>query len=166
MSRNQRSKASANGHVEDRKVIATNRRAFHDYHIIEEFEAGIELTGTEIKSLRDGRMNMRDAYGRIENGQLWLVGLHISPYDHAGGLFQHDPTRPRRLLLHKSQIRYLQFEMEARGYTLVPLRIALKRGWAKIDVGLARGKKLYDNRDSMAERDAQRDMERALRERG
>jgi SsrA-binding protein len=166
MSKKKSHKAGANGQVDGRKVIASNRRAFHDYHIDEEFEAGIELTGTEIKSLREGRMNIRDAYARIDHGELWLIGMHISPYEHAGTFFQHDPVRPRRLLLHKSQIRYLQREIEARGYTLIPLRIALKRGWAKVDLGLARGKKLYDKRDAMAERDAQRDVERALRERG
>ena len=147
------------------KVVTTNRKAFHDYHIEEELEAGIALTGTEIKSIRAGRVNLRDAYARIENGELWLIGMHISPYEHAGGYFQHDPDRPRKLLVHRNELNYLRNRVEAKGYTLVPLRLVLRKGLAKVDIGVARGKKTYDKREAMAERDARREMERALRQR-
>ncbi|MBX5443550.1 SsrA-binding protein SmpB [Sphaerobacter sp.] len=147
------------------KVVATNRKAYHDYHIEEELEAGIALTGTEIKSIRAGRVNLRDAYARIENGELWLIGMHISPYEHAGGYFQHDPDRPRKLLVHRNELNYLRNRVEAKGYTLVPLRLVLRKGLAKVDIGVARGKKTYDKREAMAERDARREMERALRQR-
>ncbi|HET9015025.1 MAG TPA: SsrA-binding protein SmpB [Thermomicrobiaceae bacterium] len=148
------------------RVVTTNRKAFHDYHVEEELEAGLALTGTEIKSIRAGRVNLRDAYARIDNGELWLVGMHVSPYEHAGGYFQHDPDRPRKLLVHRSELDYLRSRVEARGYTLVPVRLVLRKGRAKVDIGVARGKKLYDKRDTMAEREAQRDVERALRQRG
>jgi len=147
------------------KVVTTNRKAYHDYHIEEELEAGIALTGTEIKSIRAGRVNLRDAYARIENGELWLIGMHISPYEHAGGYFQHDPDRPRKLLVHRNELNYLRNRVEAKGYTLVPLRLVLRKGLAKVDIGVARGKKTYDKREAMAERDARREMERALRQR-
>ncbi|MFO7270075.1 SsrA-binding protein SmpB [Sphaerobacter thermophilus] len=147
------------------KVVTTNRKAFHDYHIEEELEAGIALTGTEIKSIRAGRVNLRDAYARIENGELWLIGMHISPYEHAGGYFQHDPDRPRKLLVHRHELNYLRNRVEAKGYTLVPLRLVLRKGLAKVDIGVARGKKSYDKRAALAERDARREMERALRQR-
>lgn len=160
-----KSKATNGSTSGGRKVVTTNRRAWHDYQIDEEFEAGIQLTGTEIKSIRDGRVNLRDAYAVIEDDELWLVGMHISPYDQASGLFNHEPTRPRKLLLHRKQIEDLRAQLQQRGYTLVPLRLALKRGWAKVDLGLGKGKKLYDKRQAIAERDAKRRMERALRER-
>lgn len=148
------------------KVVTVNRKAFHDYQIEEELEAGLVLTGTEIKSIRAGRVQLRDAYARIENGELWLVGMHVSPYAHAGNYFQHDPDRPRKLLVHRSELDYLRNRVEARGYTLVPVRLVLRKGRAKVDIGVARGKKLYDKRDTMADREAQRDVERALRQRG
>lgn len=147
------------------KVVTTNRKAYHDYHIEEEIEAGIALTGTEIKSIRAGRVNLRDAYARIENGELWLIGMHVSPYEHAGGYFQHDPDRPRKLLVHRSELAYLRSRVEAKGYTLVPLRLVLRKGLAKVDIGVARGKKSYDKREALAERDARREVERALRQR-
>ncbi|MDI3340395.1 MAG: SsrA-binding protein SmpB [Sphaerobacter sp.] len=147
------------------KVVTTNRKAYHDYHIEEEIEAGIVLTGTEIKSIRAGRVNLRDAYARFENGELWLVGMHISPYEQAGSYFQHDPDRPRKLLVHRNELAYLRSRVEAKGYTLVPLRLVLRKGLAKVDLGVARGKKLYDKREALAERDARREMERALRQR-
>lgn len=145
------------------KTLAVNRQARHDYFIVETFEAGLALTGTEIKSVRAGRLNLRDAYARVDGGEIWLIGMHISPYEHAGGYFQHDPTRPRKLLLHKRQIAYLAGQLGQKGLTLVPLRLYLKRGRAKLELGVAKGKKLYDKRDSLAERDSRREIERALR---
>src|SRR5579875_1418465 len=122
------------------KIVTVNRKAFHDYHIEEEVEAGIVLLGTEIKSIRSGRVNLRDAYARIENDELWLVGMHVSPYEQAGVYFQHDPGRPRKLLVHRSQLAYLRQRVEARGYTLVPVRLVLRKGRAKVDIGVAKGK--------------------------
>ncbi|HLI51331.1 MAG TPA: SsrA-binding protein SmpB [Thermomicrobiaceae bacterium] len=145
------------------KIVTVNRKAFHDYHIEEEVEAGIVLLGTEIKSIRSGRVNLRDAYARIENDELWLVGMHVSPYEQAGVYFQHDPGRPRKLLVHRSQLAYLRQRVEARGYTLVPVRLVLRKGRAKVDIGVAKGKTLYDKRESLAKRDAARDLEQALR---
>ena len=147
------------------KLVTVNRKAYHDYQIEEELEAGIALTGTEIKSIRAGRVNLRDAYARIENGELWLIGCHVSPYQQAGNFFNHEPDRPRKLLVHRQELNYLREKVQAKGYTLVPLRMALRNGRAKVDIGLGRGKKLYDKRDAMAERDARRDVERALRNR-
>ncbi len=158
-----RKRSNPNGKGDGRKVVASNRRAYRDYFIDEEIEAGIVLTGTEIKSIREGRLNISDAYATFNGGEMWLVGMHISPYGQASDYFNHDPTRPRKLLLHKLQAETLAFELEAKGKTLVPLRVALKNGWAKIDLGLARGKNLYDKRQSIAERDARRSMERELR---
>ncbi len=148
------------------KVVTSNRKAYHDYHIEEVIEAGVVLHGSEIKSIRQGRVNLRDAYARIENGELWLVGAHISPYEHASAYFNHEPDRPRKLLVHSSELDYLRSKVEARGYTLVPVRLVLRKGRAKVDVALGRGKKLYDKRAAMAERDAQRNIERELKERG
>lgn len=148
------------------KVVTVNRKAFHDYHVEEEIEAGIVLRGTEIKSVRDGRVNLRDAYARIENGELWLIGAHISPYQHSGSYFNHEPDRPRKLLVHREQLIELRQKVEARGMTLVPIRLVLRGGRAKVDIAVARGKKLYDKREAMAERDARRDLERSLRDRG
>jgi SsrA-binding protein len=146
------------------RVVTTNRRAFHDYFIDESVEAGVALTGTEIKSIRAGKVTISEAYARIENGELWLIGAHISPYSH-GSYTNHDPDRPRKLLVHKAQIRDLQAAIERKGLTLVPLRLQLKRGRAKVDIGVARGKKLYDKRASAAEREATRDIQRAMRDR-
>lgn len=148
------------------KVVAVNRRAYHDYFIEEEVEAGIQLTGTEIKSIRDGRMNLRDAFARAEHGEMWLYGMHISPYGQAGSYFNHDPLRPRKLLLHRAQIAYMAEKAEAKGYALIPLRLALRKGRAKIDIGIAKGKRDYDKRQSLAERDAKKQIEQALRQRG
>ncbi len=146
-----------------RKVVTTNRRARYDYQIDEVIETGIALTGTEIKSVRDGRVNLQEAYAVIENDEVWLVGMHVSPFEQASELFNHDPTRPRKLLLHRRQIDYLRRQLLQKGYTLVPLRVALKRGWAKVDIGLAKGKREYDKRQSIAERDSKRRIDRALR---
>ncbi len=143
-------------------TVAGNRRAYHDYFIDETMEAGLVLTGTEVKSVRMGRVNLREAYARIENGEAWLWNAHISPYDH-GNRFNHDPQRTRKLLLHRSEISRLNTSIKKKGYTLVPLRMYFRHNVAKVELGLARGKKLYDKRDSIAERDAKREMERALR---
>ena len=144
--------------------VASNRKAYHDYFIQDKIEAGVVLSGTEIKSVRDGRVNLRDSYVRIENGEAWLWNAHISSYDHAGKYFNHAPTRNRKLLLHKNEIRRLQLQTKAKGLTLVPLRMYLKQGKAKIEVGTAIGKKNYDKRDALAERDATREMQRAVKE--
>jgi len=145
------------------KVITVNRKARHEYHIIESFETGIELTGTEVKSLRAGKANIQDSYARVENSELMLYNMHISPYEQ-GNQFNHDPKRPRRLLMHKHEIMRLLGKVREKGYSLIPLKMYFKRGWAKVELGLGKGKKLYDKRDDMAERDAKRDMERAKKE--
>jgi SsrA-binding protein len=147
------------------RVLTVNRKAYHEYFVEETLEAGLVLTGTEIKSIRQGRMNLRDAYARIDDDEAWLVGMHISPYQQAGRHDQHDPDRSRKLLLHRDEIRHLKQQTQAKGMTLVPLRLALRRGRVKVDLGLARGKKLYDKRDSLAARDAQREMQRAMKSR-
>lgn len=144
------------------KIIATNRKARHDYFIDETYEAGIALTGTEIKSARAGRVNLRDSYVQVRNGELWLIDTHIAPYKQAGHS-SHEPKRPRKLLMHRREINRLQGQVQEKGYTLVPLRLYLKDNkWAKVEIALARGKKLYDKRQSIRERDAQREIERAL----
>ena len=146
------------------KIVAENRRARHEYHIHETFEAGIVLTGTEIKSLRGGRANLTDSYARIENGELFLISAHISPYDQ-GNRFNHEPRRNRKLLMHKSEILRLLGKTREKGYTLVPLKIYLSHGLAKVELALASGKDLYDKRQSAAEKDAKREVERTLRDR-
>jgi SsrA-binding protein len=142
-----------------------NRKAFHDYEIEEEYEAGLMLTGSEIKSIRAGRVNLRGAYARVEDGEVWLFDTHISPYEQTGTYFQHDPTRPRKLLLHRREINRLLGKLEQKGLTLVPLDIHFKNRRAKVRLGLARGKKLYDKRAATAERESQRQIERALKSR-
>jgi SsrA-binding protein len=146
------------------RVVTTNRRAFHEYFIVEAIETGIVLSGTEIKSIREGKISISEAYARVDDGELWLIGSRISPYSH-GSYTNHDPDRPRKLLAHRSQIEELRFQVEQRGLTIVPLRVLLKQGKAKVELGVARGKKLYDKRATDAEREAHRDVERALRER-
>ena len=157
-----RGTSTAPGEPPAERTVAGNRRVYHDYFIDETMEAGLVLTGTEVKSVRAGRVNLREAYARIDRGEAWLWNAHISPYDY-GNRFNHDPQRTRKLLLHRSQISRLNTQMKKKGYTLVPLRIYFSRNVAKVELGLARGKKSFDKRDSMAERDAQRDIERALR---
>ena len=144
------------------KLIAQNKKAFHDFHIEETLEAGIVLTGTEVKSLRDGRANLRDSYAVIRNGELWALGIHISPYA-MGNIFNHDPLRERKLLVHKAQIKRLLGKVQATGYTLVPTKLYFKDGRAKLEIGLAKGKTLYDKRHALAEKEANRDIARALR---
>ena len=148
------------------KTVATNRKARHDYFIAETHEAGIVLTGTEIKSVRAGRVNLRDSYVQVKNGELWLVDTHIAPYKQAGRS-GHEPKRPRKLLMQRREINRLEGKAQEKGYTIVPLRFYLKQNkWAKVEIALARGKKLYDKRQSIRKRDAQREMERALARRG
>lgn len=143
-------------------VLADNRRAFHEYFIEETHEAGMVLSGTEIKSIREGRINLRDGYVRPERGELWLHNVHISPYD-KGNIYNHKPTAPRKLLMHKREIAHLASKVQEKGLTLVPLRVYIKNDVAKVAVGVARGKKQYDKRDAVAERDAKRDIERAMK---
>ncbi len=146
------------------RVVVTNRRALHDYHILESLETGIALTGTEIKSLRAGHMSIAEAYVRVDNGELWLIGSHISPYAF-GTHANHDPHRNRKLLAHSKEIRELRASTEQKGMTLIPLRVAIRNGRAKVDVGVARAKKLYDKRQAEAERDSKRDVQRMLADR-
>jgi SsrA-binding protein len=146
------------------QTVAGNRRAFHDYFIDETIEAGLVLTGTEVKSVREGRVNLREAYARVQGREIWLYNAHISPYHH-GNRFNHDPQRPRKLLLHRNEILRLDQGVKKKGATLIPLRIYFIHNHAKVELGLARGKKLYDKRESIAERDAQREIDRALRAR-
>ena len=147
------------------KIIAQNRRARHDYFVLETWEAGIELKGTEVKSLRLGKCNLKDAYAAVKNGEIFAMGLHISPYE-KGSYFNTDPMRPKRLLMHKTEIRKAQQSVMQQGLTLIPLSIYLKDGRMKLEFALCKGKKLYDKRDDMARRDAKRDIERSMREKG
>ena len=145
------------------KVVATNRKAYHDYFIEEKFEAGIVLKGTEVKSLREGRVNLQDSYASVHEGEIFLHHCHISPYSH-GNIMNHDPLRVRKLLLHKKEINKLLGKTQLKGLTVVPLRIYFsKRGQAKVELGLAKGKKLYDRRESQKTREAGREMERAIK---
>ena len=144
------------------KDVAVNRRAFHDYFIDERYEAGLVLTGTEVKSLRTGRANLTDGYVRVDRGEAWLENVHISAYAQ-GGYVNHEPRRPRKLLLHAKEIASLVGKVRQRGYTLIPLRIYFSRNHAKVEVGLGRGKRQYDKRQALAEADAKREMERAVR---
>jgi len=146
------------------KVVATNRKAYHNYHLSEGVEAGIALTGTEIKSVRAGRVSLSDAYVRPEKGELWLVGAHIARYD-AGSYMSHQPTRTRKLLLHRKQINELTSRVVERGFTLVPTKLYIKDSLAKVEVALGRGKKLYDKREAIARQEAAREMERAIKNR-
>ena len=149
----------------EQRMIASNKKAYHDYFIDETFEAGIALTGTEVKSLREHKANLRDSFATVRKGEVWLHNVHISHYSH-GNRSNVDPNRERKLLLHKKEIRYLVGKTKERGYTLVPLKLYLSpANIVKVELGLARGKKQYDKRASIAERDQQRDVERALRER-
>ena len=144
------------------KLVAENRKARHDYFLEERFEAGIALTGTEIKSVRAGKVQFKDAYISIYTGEAWIKGMHISPYEH-GNIFNHDETRDRKLLLHKYEISKLFQKVRLRGYTLVPTKMYLKDGMAKMEIALAKGKDLYDKRETEKLRDAKRQMEKALK---
>lgn len=141
------------------KLIANNKKAYHDYFILEKYEAGIELFGTEVKSIRMGKCSVKEAYVEIKDGEMLIVGMHIAPYE-KGNIFNKDPLRTRRLLLHKSEIRKLGNQIREKGFTLMPLQVYLKGSLVKVEVGLAKGKKLYDKRDDIAKKDARREAER------
>jgi SsrA-binding protein len=147
------------------KVVTTNKKAYHDYFIEEKYEAGIVLVGSEVKSVREGRVSLKDSYARVEQEEVYLYNMHISPYTHGDVFTRPEPRRPRKLLLHKQEIRRLIGKVKERGYTLVPLRVYFANGFAKVELGLARGKKLYDKRREIAEKTAKREIERALRAR-
>ncbi len=147
------------------KVVSRNRKARHDYHIEDRYEAGLVLRGTEIKAIRQGRVNLRDGYVRPRDGELWLLDVHIGPYNPAGRHFGHDPLRPRKLLLHRYEIERLITEIERSGYTIIPLQLYLKNGLAKVEIALAKGKAKHDKRRAIANRDAKREIERAMRDR-
>ncbi len=146
------------------KVVATNRKAYHDYFIIETYEAGIVLTGTEIKSVRASRVSLREGYVLPKNGELWLMNVHIAPYEH-GGIWDHDPKRPRKLLLHRREINKLLGKVHERGYTIIPLRMYLKNNRAKVEIALVKGKRKYDKREAIAKRDEERRMRHEWKER-
>lgn len=145
------------------KIAADNRRARHEYSIIQVFEAGIALVGTEVKSIRQGRANLGDSFAKVEDGECWLYSCHISPYDH-GNRFNHDPIRKRKLLLHQREISKIKALMQEKGLTLVPLKLYFKGNWAKVDLALARGKQLYDKRADIAKRDTKRQIDRVMKE--
>lgn len=149
---------------ENTKTIAQNKKAFHDYFVIESMEAGIELCGTEVKSIRNGRVNLKDSWCSIDDGELYIKGMHISPYEQ-GNIFNRDPMRVRRLLMHKREIMRLFGTVKQDGYSLIPLSLYFKGSKVKVQLGLCKGKKLYDKREDMAARDAKRDMQRAIKER-
>jgi SsrA-binding protein len=146
------------------RVITVNRKAYHNYHIEESFEVGIVLKGSEIKSIRSGKVNLSDAYAKPENGELWLYNSHIASYD-AASYNTHEPIRPRKLLLHRKEIDTLASKVVQKGLTLVPLKLYIKHGVAKVELGVARGKKVYDKREAIARRDADREVERAMKHR-
>ena len=148
----------------EKKLIANNKKAYHDYFILEKYEAGIVLHGTEVKSLRMGKCSIKEAFIRVEDGEMYIYGMHIAPYE-KGNIFNKDPLRPKKLLMHRYEINKITGKIAEKGYTLVPLRVYFKGSLVKVEIGLARGKKLYDKRASMAERDSRREVERALKER-
>lgn len=150
--------------MENVKVVTENRKARHDFHILETYEAGMELKGTEVKSLRSGKANLKDSYAQVENGELFLFNMHISPYEQ-GNRFNVDPVRKRKLLMHKKEIMRLLGKTKEKGLTLVPLKVYFTRGKAKVELALAQGKKLYDKREAAAEKSAKRDIEKALKDR-
>ena len=149
----------------ERKQIASNKKAFHDYVIEEKYEAGIVLTGTEIKSIRQGRINLKESYAKVEHGEVFVYSMNISPYDH-GNIYNVDPMRPRKLLLNRREIRKIDAALAQQGLTLIPLSLYLnEKGMAKLEIGIARGKKLYDKRESIAKRDAARNIDRMMKTR-
>lgn len=145
------------------KVLAQNKKARHDYFVLETLETGLALFGTEVKSIRGGKCNLKDCYAQVKNGELWVYGMHISPYEQ-GNIFNRDPLRPKKLLAHKMQIRKLNAQQMQEGLTLVPLSIYLSDGLVKLELGVCKGKKNYDKRDAMQERDTQREMQRVMRD--
>ena len=146
------------------KLVANNKKAYHDYFIDDKYEAGIELFGTEVKSIRMGKCSVKEAFVKIDKGQVYIYGMHISPYE-KGNIFNKDPLRIRRLLLHKSEIMKLNGKISEKGYTLMPLQVYFKGSLVKVEIGLARGKKLYDKRDDLAKKDAKREIDRAFKAR-
>lgn len=146
----------------EEKVIATNRRAFHDYFILDKYEVGIALLGTEVKSVREGKVNLKDSYAVVRNGEMWLLNCHISPYSH-GNIQNHEPTRTRKLLLHKQEIRRLIGKITERGFTVVPLRVYLKRGLVKVEIALVKGKKTYDKRETERRKTTDREVRAAMK---
>ena len=150
--------------TEGQKLIADNRKAFHDFHIIETFEAGVALLGTEVKAIREGRVNLRDSYARADAGEIWAYNIHISPYTHRG-YANHEPTRRRKLLLHRDEIRKLIGKTTERGMTLVPTRMYFKNSRVKLAIGLAKGKKAHDKRETIRRREAERETRAAIKER-
>lgn len=144
------------------KVVCQNRKAYHDYHIEETLEAGISLLGTEVKSLREGKANLKESYVMIKGGEVFLLNCHISPYSH-GNIMNHDPVRTRKLLMHRKEIDRLGGKAVAKGYTLIPLKIYFKDSFAKVEIGLARGKRLFEKRETIKEREAKREIERAMK---
>lgn len=149
---------------EDIRTSAQNKKAYHDYFVLEEYEAGIELFGTEIKSIRQGKINLKDSWCNIVDGEIFINGMHVSPYDH-GNIFNRDPMRVRKLLMHKKEINRLFGTVKQDGLSLIPLSVYFKKGKAKVKVGLCKGKKMYDKRDVAAQKDAARNIERAMKER-
>jgi SsrA-binding protein len=144
------------------KVVCQNRKAFHDYSIEDTLEAGIALSGTEVKSLREGKANLKDSYVLVKGGEVFLLNCHISPYSH-GNIMNHDPVRTRKLLLHRKEIDRMSGKAAAKGYTLIPLKIYFKASFAKVEIGLAKGKRLFEKRDSIKEREAKREIEKAMK---
>ncbi len=144
------------------KLVANNKKAYHDYFIDDKYETGIELYGTEVKSIRMGKCSIKEAFVRIENGQVYIYGMHISPYE-KGNIFNKDPLRQRKLLMHRREIEKLLSKIKEKGFTLVPLQVYFKGSLVKVEIGLARGKKLYDKRDDIAKKDAKREMERSFK---
>lgn len=149
---------------ETEQVIARNKKAYHDYFVLETYEAGIELYGTEIKSIRKGRVNLKDSFCSVDNGEMFAIGMHISPYEQ-GNIFNRDPMRKKKLLLHKKEIMKLFGQSQQQGLSIVPLQLYIKDGRAKLEIGLCKGKKLHDKREAAAKRDAERTIDRALKER-
>jgi SsrA-binding protein len=147
------------------KLVAQNRRARHDYHILEHYEAGIELRGTEVKSLRNGHITLKDSYAEVEDGEMRLIGVHINPYEQ-GNIFNHEPERPRRLLMHKREILRLGARVAEKGLTLIPLRVYFKEGRAKVEIGLCQGKHVVDKRETLREREVKREIDRATKQQG
>lgn len=147
------------------KIVTQNRKAYHDYHVEETYEAGIVLKGTEVKSIREGRVNLKDSYVLIKDAEAWLLNCHISPYSH-GNIMNHDPLRTRKLLLHKREIQRILGKSMQKGYTLVPLKLYFKGPYVKVEIGLAKGKRVYEKRESIKEKEARRDIEKALKGRG
>lgn len=144
------------------KKVAQNNKAYHDYFVLETYEAGLELFGTEVKSIRDGKVNLKDSWCHIKNGEIFADGMHVSPYE-KGNIFNRDPMRPKRLLMHKREIKRLYDLTKQQGYAIIPLSVYFSKGRAKLEIGLCKGKKLYDKREDAAKRDAKRDIDRTLK---